>query len=175
VYPHPIHPLHPIGTTDVPGTQLDGSLFGPQNRCFACSPDHPTGFHLRFHVEGDEVVTRFTPRQEHEGAPGVMHGGLVTTIGDEVGCWALIALRGKFGFTGTMSSRFPRPVRVGREIEGRAKITKESTRIVHVHVRMLEGADVCFSSTMSFIVLDQAGAEKMLGGALPEAWRKFFR
>ncbi len=166
---------HPIGTTEAPGTRLDGSLFGPNNRCFACCPDHPTGLHLKFHVEGDDVVTRFTPSRAHEGAPNVMHGGLVTTVADEVGCWALIALRGKFGFTGTMTSRFPRPVRVGVELEGRAKISKESTRVIHVDVRMLQEGIDCFTSTMSFIVLNEAGAEKMLGGALPEAWKRFFR
>jgi acyl-coenzyme A thioesterase PaaI-like protein len=166
---------HPIGTTEAPGTLLDGSLFGPLNHCFACSPDHPSGLHLRFHVEADEVVTRFTPSHAHEGAPGVMHGGLVTTIADEVGCWALIALKGKFGFTGTMTSRFPRPMRVGKELVGRAKITRESARIMHVDVRLLQDDAVCFSSIMSFIVLDQVGAEKMLGGTLPPAWRRFFR
>jgi acyl-coenzyme A thioesterase PaaI-like protein len=166
---------HPIGTTEAPGTELDGSLFGPNNRCFACCPDHPTGLHLRFQVEGDEVVTRFTPSRAHEGAPNVMHGGLVTTIADEVGCWALIALRGRFGFTGTMTSRFPRPVRVGQELEGRAKITNESSRVVNVSVRLRQDESDCFSSAMSFIVLNQMGAEKMLGGPLPEAWKKFFR
>jgi acyl-coenzyme A thioesterase PaaI-like protein len=130
---------------------------------------------MKFQVEGDDVVTRFTPERTHAGAPGVMHGGLVTTIADEVGCWALIALRGKFGFTGTMSSRFPRPVRVGRETVGRATITKESSRLMHVGVRLSQDGDDCFSSTMSFVILDQAGAAKMLGGTLPEEWRRFFR
>ena len=88
---------------------------------------------------------------------------------------ALIALRGKFGFTGTMTSRFPRAVRVGTLVQGRAKITKESTRVMHVDVRMLQEGHTCFSSTMSFIVLDQKGAEKMLGGELPESWKRFFR
>ena len=166
---------HPIGTTETPGTRLDGSLFGPQNRCFACSPDHPTGLHLAFHVEGDEVVTLFTPAQSHEGAPGVMHGGLVTTVADEVACWALIALRGKFGFTGTMTSRFPRPARIGQELQGRARISRESSRIMNVDVRLVQDGADCFTSTMSFIILNQDGAEKMMGGPLPEAWKKFFR
>lgn len=165
---------HPIDPKHVPGARLDGSLFGPANHCFACSPDHPTGLHLGFQIEGDEVVTRFTPTPAHEGAPSIMHGGLVTTIADEVGCWALIALRGKFGFTGTMTSRFPRPVRVGVELEGRARITKESTRITHVEVRLSQQGADCFTSTMTFIILDQKGAEVMLG-ALPEAWKRFFR
>ena len=166
---------HLIAKTDAPGDKLDGSLFGPNNHCFGCGPHHPNGFRLRFHVEHDEVVTQFTPLKSHEGAPNVMHGGLVTTVADEVGAWALIALRWKFGFTGTMTSRFPRAVRVGTLVQGRAKITKESTRVMHVDVRMLQEGHTCFSSTMSFIVLDQKGAEKMLGGELPESWKRFFR
>jgi acyl-coenzyme A thioesterase PaaI-like protein len=166
---------HPPISLAPPGAPLDGSLFGPGNRCFACGPDHPTGLRLKFHVEGDGVVTRFIPAAEHQGAPGIMHGGLVTTVADEVGCWAIIALRGKFGFTGTMTSRFARALRVGRETEGRATITRESTRIVHVDVRLRQDGAECFSSTMSFIILDQSGAQQMLGGVLPEAWKRFFR
>jgi acyl-coenzyme A thioesterase PaaI-like protein len=166
---------HPIGTTPAPGTRLDGTLFGPSNRCFACGPNHPTGLRLGFHVEGEEVVTRFTPIESHQGAPGMMHGGLITTVADEVGCWALIALKGKFGFTGTMSSRFPRAVRTGQELEGRSRITGGNARIMQVDVRLLQGGVECFSSAMSFIVMDQGGAEKMLGGPLPEAWKTFFR
>lgn len=166
---------HPIGTTPAPGEALDGSLFGPENRCYACSPDHPTGFRLRFTVEGDEVVTRFTPSATHQGAPTMMHGGLVTTLADEVGCWALIAMRHKFGFTGTMKSRFVRPVRTGVETIGRAKIERESPRLVLVDVRILQENVVCFSSTMSFVVLDVASAEKMTGGPLPELWKTYFR
>jgi acyl-coenzyme A thioesterase PaaI-like protein len=130
---------------------------------------------LRFHVEGDEVVTRFLPQDVHEGAPGVMHGGLVTTLADEVGCWALIALQGKFGFTGTMMSRFPRPVRVGKIVEGRAKITRDNSRMVHVDVVLTQDGATCFSSAITFVVLTESGAEKMLGGPLPEAWKRFVR
>lgn len=166
---------HPIGAAPAPGAELDGSLFGPDNHCFACCPDHPTGFHLRFQVEGDEVVTRFTPSRMHEGAPGVMHGGLVTTLADEVGCWALIALLGKFGFTGTMTSRLPRPVRIDRVVEGRARIVRDDKRMVHVEVVISQEGSTCFTSAMMFVVLTESGAEKMLGGPLPPAWKRFVR
>src|SRR6478672_3902484 len=150
---------------------LDGRLFGEDQRCFACGPKHPFGFHLEFRVEGDEVVCDFMPRDDHQGAPTIMHGGLVTTLADEVGGWALIALREKFGFTGTMTSRFPRPVRIGQMVNARARIVKESTRMMHVEVRLLQAGEECFTSTMTFVIVDQKGAEKMLGGALPEPWK----
>lgn len=171
------HASHPIGLTPAPGEILDGSLFGPENHCFACSPDHPHGFHLRFTVEGDEVVTRMTPGPTHEGPTSMMHGGLVTTLADEIAVWALIALRGKFGFTAAMNSRFVSPTRLGKETVARARIVRDSTRITYVEARILQddGATVCFTSEMSFVVPDVAGAEKMLGTKMPEDWKKFFR
>lgn len=154
---------------------IDGTLFGERNRCFGCGPDHPHGFRLAFRVEGEEVVTNFVPGEGHESAPTVMHGGLVTTVADELAGWALIALRDKFGFTGKMKSRFPRPTRIGRPVEGRARIVRESARLVDVEVRMIQDGVDCFTSEMTFVILDQAGAEKMLGGPVPESWQRFFR
>lgn len=156
-------------------SRLDGTLFGDKNGCFGCGPRHPFGFHLDFRVEGDEVVTDFVPSNAHESAPTVMHGGLVTTLADELAGWALIALRDKFGFTGKMKSRFTRPVRTGQTVHGRAKIVTESSRLVDVEVRLTQNEAECFRSEMAFVILDRAGAEKMLGGPVPEAWERFLR
>ena len=154
---------------------IDGRIFGERNRCFGCGPNHPSGFHLRFRVDGDEVVTEFTPGETHEGVPTLMHGGLLSTIADEVGAWALIALRDRFGFTGSMKSRFPRPVRIGQPVEGRARITKENSRAAYVEVRLLQAGQECFTSTLTFILLDADSAEQMVGMSMPETMRRFFR
>ena len=61
----------------------------------------------------------------------------------------------------------------GSGILGDIKTANE--RMPFVEVRLMQEAAVCFTSTMSFIVLDQTGAEKMLGGPLPEAWKRYFR
>ena len=154
---------------------LDGSLFGPQQPCFGCSPTHPHGFHLSFQREGDGVVTRFLPTELHQGPPGIMHGGLVATVADEAAAWALIAARGRFGFTTTMEARFARPVRVGKETVARAAIVKDAGRIVRVEVRVAQDGLDCFTGTFAFAVLDEQAAEALLGGPLPEAWRRFSR
>jgi acyl-coenzyme A thioesterase PaaI-like protein len=154
---------------------LDGRIFGERNRCFGCGPDHPHGFRLHFHVEGDEVVTEFTPGEGHEGVPTLMHGGLATTVADEIGAWALIALRDRFGFTGTMTSRFPRPIRIGQPVQGRGRIVKENARAVYVEVRLLQGGVECFTSSMTFMLLDAESAERMVGTPMPDTLRRFFR
>ena len=155
--------------------EVDGALFGPGQPCFGCAPDHPHGLHLRFAREGDEVVTRFTPGDGHQGPPGIMHGGLVTTVADELGAWALILLREKFGFTAEIAARLHRPLRTGVPTEGRARIVRETRRVVRVLVGLTQDAVRVFEGELAFVLLDRGGAEALLGGELPEAWRRFCR
>lgn len=155
---------------------VNGSLFGPGQPCFGCSPDHPHGLHLTFAREGDEVVTRFTPGDTHQGPPGIMHGGLVTTVADELAAWALILLRDKFGFTAEIAAKLHRPLRVGVAAEGRASIARESRRVVRVRVELTQAQARVFDGELAFVLLDKGGAEALLGGGeLPEAWRRFCR
>lgn len=114
------------------------------------------------------------PTHEHESVPNVMHGGLVTTLADELGGWVLIALCDKFGFTGSMTSRFLRPVRVGKLLTGRGRVTRDTRRLVQVHVELAQES-VCFKSDITFVLLDQAGTEAMLDGPVPPEWQRFFR
>jgi acyl-coenzyme A thioesterase PaaI-like protein len=155
--------------------KLDGSLFGPDQPCFGCSPDHPFGFHLTFARDGDEIVTRMTPGERYQGPPGIMHGGLVMTLADEIGAWAIIALLEKFGFTAEMSGKLRRPVRIGRELEGRGRIAKPGARVVGVRVTIAQDGQVAYEGELRFVLLDQRGAERMIGGPLPEAWKRFSR
>lgn len=158
------------------GEIVDGALFGPGQPCFGCSPDHPHGLRLAFAREGDEVVTRFTPGDGHQGPPGIMHGGLVTTVADELAAWALILLREKFGFTAEITAKLQRPLRVGVPAVGRARIARESRRVVRVRVELTQGEARAFEGELAFVLLDKGGAEALLGGGeLPEAWRRFCR
>lgn len=159
---------------------LDGHLFGPGQPCFGCSPDHPFGFRLTFTREDDEIVTRFTPGETHQGPVGIMHGGLVSTLADEVAAWAIIGMLGKFGFTASFDAKLHRPVRIAVPLVGRARIVKDARRIVDVAVRITQpdasGADhAAFTGSFRFVILDQSGAERMLGRPIPDAWKRFCR
>ena len=161
----------------MPGSalDLDPQTFGLGQPCFGCSQDHPVGFRLRFAREGDEIVTQFTPGDRYQGPPGIMHGGLVTTLADEIAAWAVIGLLGKFGFTAQVNVKLRSPVRIGVPLEGRGFIVRETSRIVNAGVRISQdGKDAC-TGELAFVLMDQSGAERLLGGPLPEAWKKFCR
>lgn len=154
---------------------LDPAMFGPGQPCFGCSQDHESGFRLRFRREGDEVVTEMTPAARHQGPPGIMHGGLVTTLADEIGAWAVIGLRERFGFTAAIEARLARAVRIGIPVEGRGKIVSSTSRIAEVEVTLRQGGVEHARAKVKFVLLDKAAAERLLGGPLPEAWARFAR
>ncbi|MCA9607437.1 MAG: PaaI family thioesterase [Myxococcales bacterium] len=154
---------------------FDGSVFGPGQPCFGCAPDHPTGLRLRFAREGDDVITRFTPAQGHQGPPTIMHGGLVATLADEIAAWAIILLLEKFGFTAEMQGKLRKPIRTGVEVVGRGRIAKPGARVVGVEVELHQAEVLAYTGQLRFVLLDRAGAERMLGGPLPEAWERFAR
>lgn len=159
------------GESDV----LDGDIFGPDSSCFGCSPRHPIGFRLRFRRSSDLVTTRFLPHRDLAGPPGIMHGGLVTTLADEVAAWTVVALRGQFGFTGAINAKLLKPVRIGVEVAAEGRIARESSRVLEIEVRLLQQAEPVYKGTFTFVLLDEAGAEKLLGGPLPPEWRSLAR
>lgn len=104
-----------------------------------------------------------------------MHGGLVGTLADEIGAWTLILILGKFGFTAEMRGKLKRPIRIGKEVEGRGRVTKQGARVVSVSVELLQEGASAYDGELRFVLLDEAGAERMLGAPLPESWRRFTR
>ena len=60
-----------------PGTKIP-SHFG---HCFGCGDLHPTGLHLVAHAgEGQNLTATFTVTHDHQGAPGLAHGGLLYSL-----------------------------------------------------------------------------------------------
>ena len=54
------------------------------NHCFGCGRDNPIGLKLDMHMEDGRCVAYFTPKAEHESYGDRMHGGLTSTLLDEV-------------------------------------------------------------------------------------------
>lgn len=83
----------------------------PQTRsCFVCGVHNPVGFQLALTEDQQRVESRFQFRAEHCGFPGVVHGGLITTILDESMAWAVGVSAGKFAYCAELTVRFLRPI-----------------------------------------------------------------
>ena len=45
--------------------------------CYGCGKSNPDGHQIKTYWDGDETVTRYTPRPEHTAIPGYVYGGLL--------------------------------------------------------------------------------------------------
>ncbi|MEM8862190.1 MAG: PaaI family thioesterase [Chloroflexota bacterium] len=52
--------------------------------CFVCGRDNPVGLHMEFFDNGvDEVVSHYTVPEQYAGYPGIVHGGILSSMLDE--------------------------------------------------------------------------------------------
>src|SRR6185436_143631 len=77
--------------------------------CFVCGESNPIGLKLRFETDGKCVRTRFVPKPEHVGFQQVVHGGILSTLLDEIMVWACAVQTKRFGFCAELSVRFLKP------------------------------------------------------------------
>jgi hypothetical protein len=58
---------------------------------------------------------------------------------------------------------------------GRSWIAKDHRRLLDVGVEIEQEGEIGYAGTLRFVLLDKAGAERMLGKALPTEWERFCR
>jgi len=90
--------------------------------CFVCGESNPIGFKLRLETDGHVVQTRLVPRSEHTGFKLAVHGGLVSTLLDEVMAWACALQTRRFAYCAELTVRFLLPVRPNVEIIARGEL-----------------------------------------------------
>lgn len=95
--------------------------------CYACGDLNPIGMHLHFEMQAEWAVATFIAQREHQGYPGFIHGGVVSTLLDEALGWATYG-NGIWALTGKLETRFRAPVPTGVAIEVRGKIVRDRGR-----------------------------------------------
>lgn len=99
--------------------------------CFVCGINNPIGLKLDFRLEGDTLKTNFTPQKIHQGYAGIVHGGVIGLVLDEM----LVNLPWKLGMkvvTAEFTVRLKKPVLVGEELFFSSRILEDKGKIVVV-------------------------------------------
>ena len=87
------------------------------NHCFGCGRDNPIGLKLDMKLDGDRCVAYFTPQAEHERYGDRMHGGLTSTLLDEVMGDYVFRKAGKPAYTARLEIRFRSAIRIGETVK----------------------------------------------------------
>jgi uncharacterized protein (TIGR00369 family) len=120
--------------------------------CFVCGVDNQAGLHMQFYeTDSDpvEVHVDYTVPAQYQGYPGVVHGGIIATMLDEV--ISRTVFRGdppRFVVTAKLSIRYRKPVPVetplklvGRVVEDKGKVISVAGEIYGPEGTLLASGD----------------------------------
>lgn len=96
--------------------------------CFACGRKNPIGLKLNFREENGIYITEFKPGPEHQSYNGIVHGGIISTLLDEVMVRYLYSL-GHHAVTARLEVRYRRPTPVNRTLTVTGWIVKERGKL----------------------------------------------
>jgi len=96
--------------------------------CFACGARNPFGLKLVFEEQDDTYITHFTGQPQHQGYDGIMHGGIVSTLLDEIMARYLYA-KGMNAVTARLEVRYLKPTPIGTPLLIKGRITKQKSRL----------------------------------------------
>jgi acyl-coenzyme A thioesterase PaaI-like protein len=141
----PASPPSPSGTIAPPSPGGRPVIDTPTGRfefaahnCFACGTLNAGGLGLALHVEPGRSWVELALERRFEGWEGVVHGGILCTILDEVMAWALVG-DDNWGVTARIAVDFRRPVVVGVPIRAEGWITQSRRRVVDTAGQIVDG------------------------------------
>lgn len=129
------------------------------NACFVCGRENPSGLKLEFFTVDDRVETTFTPRPEHQGWPGFVHGGIIFAALDET--------IGRVGFTidawvmtGRIEIRYRQPAPIGAPLRLVASLVRDRGRALELQgfAQLEDGTVVAEASGLYMRVPDDLRA-----------------
>jgi len=135
----------------------------PNSRmCFVCGMQNPIGLKAFFYQdEAGRVIAHFIGKEEHQGYPGVMHGGIVTALLDEVIGRVAIAHE-MWAVTAKLEVRFRRPVPVGQPLTLIGEMTHRRHRTLEGRGEIrLEDGTVAAEAQGVYIRLSQEEIERV--------------
>lgn len=131
--------------------------------CFGCCPNNPMGLHLEFFENGDEVVSFWKPQAYFQGWVGVLHGGIIATLIDEVCGWAVTRKLQTAGMTSKLNVKYLKPLHTSdTQVTVRAKIAASRGRWQTIACT-IENADgmVCAEGEAVYYTFDEEKSKEM--------------
>jgi hypothetical protein len=142
------------------------------DHCFVCGRLNPHGLHMSFFDNGvDEVYADYTVPVAYQGYPGLVHGGIVAAMLDEVvGRVAMIGDHHHFMMTVRLELkyRYPVPVETPLHLVGRVERLRGRLGKAVGEVHLPDGT-IAVEAALTLADIP----EGLLAGADPEAlgWR----
>jgi uncharacterized protein (TIGR00369 family) len=119
--------------------ETDRTSVSDYRNCFACGQANARGLRLKIENENGRAAATFVPDASLEGYDGVLHGGVVSTVLDEVMVWAARFTTGLYAVTGELLVRFAKPIETGKSYRVEGWVRENRGRIVLAEASLKDG------------------------------------
>lgn len=144
-------------------------------QCFGCSPRNPHGLHLHVEPTREGCVASHTLASHFCGVEGIAHGGIVSTLLDEIAAWALILHTQRLGLTTDMNVTFAKPVRTLVPLEVEARVIAHDARQAETRAEVRGPDGAVLASATARWALASAGVVARMSGLPRASIEEFFR
>ena len=133
-------------------------------QCFGCSPENPNGLQMEFYEDGEFLVSEWEPKTHLQGYGNVLHGGIQTTLLDEIASWVVYVKARTGGVTANLEVKFKKAAYVNKgKLKVRAKLTKTDKRFAYIFSELLdEEGDVCSQAELRYYLFPEKTAREKL-------------
>lgn len=131
------------------------------HNCFGCGRLNEHGLQLSFYShERGGVQSSFVPEVRFEGYDGMVHGGVISTVLDEVMAWSLYRQE-TWAVTGELTVRYRAPLRVGEETTAVGWTVGQRGRRIEMAGEIVRDSDgsVIARATAIFVAVPEDQAE----------------
>ena len=129
---------------------------------------NPSGLHLQYTLDGAIVRTTWTPTESHGGFPGLVHGGLIAAVLDDV-MGRCSVLQRRWVVTGRMETRFRQGAPIGEPLEVRGWSTRFSDRVMRAEATLsTPDGTIVAEATGTYLPIPRDMVRRMV-----EAWPGF--
>lgn len=132
--------------------------------CFGCSPGNDIGLQMAFCEEGEEIVSEWQPRPEFQGYGNILHGGIISTLMDEIASWYIFTKLRTAGVTFRLEVSFLSPVFTnGGKITLRAALKEINRRKVLINVKLFDpDKQLCAEGVVGYLIFPEKLAKEKL-------------
>lgn len=125
--------------------------------CWVCAPSHSTGLGIEFEAdESGAVKGIFSGNPAFTGYPGLLHGGVISSLLDGAMTNCLMA-RGTPGLTARLEVRFLKPVTIGKPVTVRGWWEKSRGNLHILGADLRQDGEVMATAVSRF--MDYPGKE----------------
>ncbi|MCB2229391.1 PaaI family thioesterase [bacterium] len=96
--------------------------------CFVCGDQNEHGLQAIFTFDGERALCTVEAREMFEGYRNIYHGGIISTVLDEVMIKAILA-REIYAVTAEMTVKFLQPVPIGETLTFTGRVTNSKGRL----------------------------------------------